>query len=457
MKASVWMRLLCSVTAAALPLTLLSLSTGPDPGFTAAPGDSPLACASSGCHTSSFAGGPINPSFGGSVSATFSGGSTYTPGTPVNITVRVAEAGRSSFGFQMTARLESDPATQVGGRFVFQPGAGLIVLCPDGGNGTPRGNGTCPGVEYIEHSTVSSSGTWTFSWTPPATASGPVGFYIAGNAANGNRSQDGGDHIYTAKFVLKPASACVTSVPAIDHIISAGSFGARTDFAPGSWIEIYGSNFSTAASPVLWEGPDFNGINAPTSLDRVSVKVNGKDAYTWVVSPGQINAQAPDNDGTGPMNVTVTNCEQTSAPKTIVQARSAPGMWAPPSFVSNGNQLLGATTTDGQTFIGTIPGLNSRPARPGETLTAYGVGFGATNPPVAPGTITGVLNETAEPFSMTIGGMDATVSYKGLAPNFVGLYQFNFVVPNVPDGDQPVVVRLGTATLPETLFLPVRR
>jgi hypothetical protein len=272
----------------------------------------------------------------------------------------------------MTARLESNPST-VAGRFVYQSNTGVQVLCPDPNDsaGIPRSlNGTCPGVEYIEHSAASPSGTWTFSWTPPANASGNVAFYIAGNAANGNGSSDGGDHIYTTKYVLKPTSACASSAPAIDHIISAGSFGARTDFAPGSWLEIYGSNFSTVGSAVLWDGPDFNGINAPPTLDRVSVKVNGKDAYIWVVSPGQINAQAPDNDGTGPLNVTVTNCSQTSAAKSLTQARSAPGMWAPPSFTSGGKQLLGALTTDGATYIGTIPGLNSRPAKPGETLTA---------------------------------------------------------------------------------------
>src|SRR5262249_54050201 len=156
-------------------------------GYTAAPGDSKQACASAGCHTSSPSGGPLNSS-GGSVTATFSGGTTYTPGAPVNITVTVAEAGRSTFGFQMSARLEDNGGTAVAGRF-GSPGSGMIVLCADGR--TRTGSTNCPGVEYIEHSTPSSTGTWTFSWTPPANASGPIGFYIAGNAANGNRTSDG--------------------------------------------------------------------------------------------------------------------------------------------------------------------------------------------------------------------------------------------------------------------------
>jgi uncharacterized protein (TIGR03437 family) len=152
----------------------------------------------------------------------------------------------------------------------------------------------------------------------------------------------------------------------------------------------------------------------------------------------------------------VTNCSSTSAPLAVTQARSAPGMWAPPTFTSNGKQLLGALTTDGSTYIGNIAGLNSRPAKPGETPTAYGVGFGATTPAVASGTITGVLNQTADPFTMTIANAPVTVSYAGLAPGFVGLYQFNFVVPEVADGDQPVVIKLGGVALPQTLFLTVK-
>ncbi len=110
---------------------------------------------------------------------------------------------------------------------------------------------------------------------------------------------------------------CVSGTPEITGVISAGAFGARTDFTPGTWLEVYGSNFSSITKE--WAGPDFGGGVAPQVLDRVRVKVNGQDAYTRFVSAGQVNAQAPANSGTGPMNVTVTNCDKTSAPKSINQ------------------------------------------------------------------------------------------------------------------------------------------
>ena len=47
--------------------------------------------------------------------------------------------------------------------------------------------------------------------------------------------------------------------------------------------------------------------------------------------------------------------------------------------------------------------------------------------------------------TMTIGSVPATVSFSGLAPGFVGLYQVNVQVPeNAPAGDAvPVVLTIG--------------
>lgn len=448
------MRVVYALAAGAMPVVLWAYANGPDPRYTAAPGDAPLACASAGCHTSSFSGGPINAA-GGNVSVTFSS-AAYTPGTPVTVTVRVTDPTNRQYGFQMSARLESDLARNQAGRFVSN--SGTIVLCDDGRTRTNSTN--CPSgasVEFMEHSTPSTTGTWSFTWNPPAAASGPVHFYVAGNAVNGNRSSDGGDRVYTAQAVLAPAAACVTQTPAIINIISAGAFGARTDFAPGSWLEVYGSNFSTVTRE--WAGGDFNGNTAPKSLDQVKVTINGEEGFVSYISPGQINVQAPENAGTGPMAITVTNCDRTSSPVTRQQLRTAPGLLAPPlsAFLVNGKQFLAAFNPDGS-FVGNIAGVASHPAIPGQTITTYGVGFGATTPAVAPGQVTSGATDLANPLVITVGGVQVTqVPYKGLVAPFVGLYQFNITVPNVPDGDQPMTVQLGGVALPQTLFLSVKR
>ena len=115
------------------PAVALAYEYGPDPRYTAAPGDDPLACASAQCHTSSPSGGPINAA-GGGVTATFSSGSSYTPGGPaITITVSVSDPANMGYGFQMTARLDSDLANGQAGDFTS--GANQIVLCDSGSPG----------------------------------------------------------------------------------------------------------------------------------------------------------------------------------------------------------------------------------------------------------------------------------------------------------------------------------
>jgi len=52
------------------------------------------------------------------------------------------------------------------------------------------------------------------------------------------------------------------------------------------------------------------------------------------------------------------------------------------------------------------------------------------------------LANTAVPVQVTIGGQPATVSFAGLAPGWVGLYQVNVQVPSgvTPGSAVPVVI-----------------
>ena len=435
-------------------------SAGPDPGYTGAPGDSPLACASAGCHTGSRTGGPINAA-GGGVAATFSAGANYTPGSqPITIRVSVSDPVNKNFGFQMTARLGSNKANGQAGTFTST--TGNFVQCS---NGSIRRT-TCPAaspIEFIEHSQPASA-PWTFTWTPPATNVGDVYFYVAGNAVNLNGTEDAGDHVYTASFVLHPL-LCTTTKPAITSINSVGDFGGFSNFTGGSWLELRGTNLAASTRNCLgtanfgcWEGPDFNGSAAPTTFDGVSVNINGKPAFVSFVSPGQVNIQAPADSATGQVAVQVKNCSAQSDPINFARAASAPGILAPAAFKVGGKQYAVAQFSD-QVFVGNtglIAGATFRPAKPGDGLTIYGVGFGDVNPAVAPGTITGALNSLSTPVSFSFGSTAATLSYQGLSPGFVGLYQFNLVVPNVADGDQPLNVSLGGTPLPQALFLTVK-
>jgi adhesin/invasin len=54
------------------------------------------------------------------------------------------------------------------------------------------------------------------------------------------------------------------------------------------------------------------------------------------------------------------------------------------------------------------------------------------------------LSSVTSAVTATIGGQTAAVSFAGLAPGFVGLWQANIVVPSgVTQGDLPLVVTAG--------------
>jgi len=240
-------------------------------------------------------------------------------------------------------------------------------------------------------------------------------------------------------------------------VVGASAFGQFTSVAPGSWIEIYGTNL--ASDSRSWSETDFNGVNAPTQLDGTTVAIGGQNAFIDYISPTQVNAQIPSNTPTGMQPVVVTKANGTSTAFSIVVNAERPGLLSPSSFNIGGKQYAAALFSDGVTYVvpsGAIPVLPSRPAKPGDSITFYGVGFGPVIPNIPAGQIVQQSNSLAASFQLTLGGMQASVPYHRLAPNAVGLYQFNVVVPNIPvSGAVPLTFALGGIPGPQTLYLAV--
>jgi uncharacterized protein (TIGR03437 family) len=270
-----------------------------------------------------------------------------------------------------------------------------------------------------------------------------------------------GGSLQDSNFVLVTSITVLTATPVISAggVISASAFGAFTAAAPGSYIEIYGTNL--AGTTRQWAGSDFTNGAAPTALDGVTVTVNGQNAYVYAVSPTQVNAQVPANvPTTGQVQVVVTYQSQPSAPVMLNMQPTAAGLLAPATFLVNGKQYVYAAHADGTIVSnGSIAGLPSAPAAPGETLVFYGLGFGPVNEtavPIAGQIATGQTTLSAST-KFTFGPSAGQVVYAGLAPGYVGLYQFNVTIPaNAPSGDVPLVVTVGGSVDPQTLYVPVR-
>ncbi len=139
-----------------------------------------------------------------------------------------------------------------------------------------------------------------------------------------------------------PPYTCTNAAPVtITSLDSASAYGGYSYFASGSWLEIRGTNLADPTDPRLnnashsgqWSSADFTGFNAPTTLDGVSVSINGKPAFVWYLSPTQLNVQAPEDSATGNVAITVTSCKATSPPVMFRVALSRRACWRLPTTV----------------------------------------------------------------------------------------------------------------------------
>jgi uncharacterized protein (TIGR03437 family) len=234
------------------------------------------------------------------------------------------------------------------------------------------------------------------------------------------------------------------TTPAIRLVANAEGEGPT--IAPNTWVEIKGTSLAPVGDSRIWQGADFLGGQMPTKLDSVSVTVNGKSAFVYYISLGQVNILTPPDSMSGPVQVVVTNNGTVSA------AFTAQAQTMSPSFFVFDATHVAATHADGSLLgpASLYPG-STTPAKPGETVVLYANGFGQTSTPVVSGSA--MQSGTLSPLPLvTIGGVSATVQFAGLvAP---GQFQFNVIVPaSLADGDQPIAATYnGLATQPGTLL-----
>ncbi len=270
-------------------------------------------------------------------------------------------------------------------------------------------------------------------------------------------SQGGINPNIANEFVFALHFTLQSALPTVSGAISASQFGAFPTFGPGSWIEIYGSNLG--ADTEEWTGSDFNGVNAPTKLGQTSVTIAGQSAFVDYISAGQVNVQVPTGVPAGSQPLIVTTEAGASAPFTVTVDAVQPGLLGPPSFNLGGTAYAVALFPDGVTYVlppGAAFGVPAKRAKPGDVITLYGIGFGSVDKGIQPGQIAQQQSTLSAPFTVTIGGTQATVNYDGLAPNYVGLYQFNVVVPSIPPSDSaPVVFTLSGAAGTQKLALAI--
>jgi uncharacterized protein (TIGR03437 family) len=227
--------------------------------------------------------------------------------------------------------------------------------------------------------------------------------------------------------------------PQIGSVVNGASL-TNTGLSPGLIFTVFGSGLGLANG--LGLQLDQNG-NVYNDLAGVAVFVNGTPAPLLYLGANQINAVAPYEIASSVgqnVVVQVNDNGVRSNQFTIAVVAAAPAIF------SLGNGQGAILNQDGS-----VNGP-SNPAARGSYIQIYGTGEGQTNPNGVDGQI---ANETVAnlprpvaSFSLTIGGVSATYTYAGTAPqSFAGFFQVNAVIPaNIGTGNQPVILKLGGAT-----------
>jgi len=242
----------------------------------------------------------------------------------------------------------------------------------------------------------------------------------------------GADLIEANSGYVRTGSAHSTFTNPTESITNVASYAINYT-PPGSVFALFGVNLAARTADAL-------SVPLPTTLLNTTVTVNGELAPLFYVAPGQIDAQMPwDIQGNTVASVIVKNGSATSnAAAVYVPAAGTPGI----STFSNNRAVVvnsdGVTVNDG-----------AHPAPVGAEVVVYFTGGGpvqASGKLASGAASPSGLSPVTGNNSITVGGAAATVKYMGLTPGSVGLYQANFIVPQLAAGAYPVVITIGGAT-----------
>ena len=198
--------------------------------------------------------------------------------------------------------------------------------------------------------------------------------------------------------------------------------------APGTVTQVYGDNMASA--------PDQpSTVPLPKNFRNVQLVIGGLSAPFFYVSKNQLVIQVPAELVPNKTYAALLLANgQLSLPQSIDIVPVTPGT------VTFADGTLVAQRADGSLVN------REHPAKPDEPLVIYLVGMGVTNPSVDSGAAapSDPLPKVPSDVEIIIGGLNAPISYAGLTPGGVGLYQINFTVPDaISTGDLDVIISQG--------------
>jgi uncharacterized protein (TIGR03437 family) len=216
-------------------------------------------------------------------------------------------------------------------------------------------------------------------------------------------------------------------VPLILSVNNGASFIPGDEVAPGEIVTLMGQELAPAVKAA-------DSSPLPSSIEGVSVSIGAITAPLFYVSPTQINLQVPFELPLGSAPLIVQRGAQSSAARDLKIAATDPGIFS---------------TADGVAAVVHASDFSvvtqQKPASADEYLAVFSTGLGTTDPAA----VSGQPATTAAPIKATVfaqidTGPEITVSYAGLAPGLIGLYQLNFQIPEgTPRGARELLFYVG--------------
>ncbi len=239
--------------------------------------------------------------------------------------------------------------------------------------------------------------------------------------------------------IINPPVPIAAPATNVAGTVNAAGFGPTV--AAGSIASVFGINLSVGTATA-------STLPLPFTLASSSLQIGGQAAPLFYASPSQLNLQVPWGlAGQTAAGITVTVGTLTSDQETVNIAPFAPGLFTLNIAGSSQGAILIAST--GQFAAPpSVPG--SQIASAGQVLSIFCTGLGpvSNQPATGAAALANPLSATPTTPTVTIGGLPALVSFSGLAPGAVGLYQVNVQVPTgTPTGSAvPVILSIGGVT-----------